>query len=115
MSVLCSFFLHSVDNDVQSSLSGGKYDDDDDILKDYGPNEAATAVGKAERTHLAVNEAYDELRAKYSRLYDRCRRQKDKIEALQNQNEVLKATMLRMSSISFYIYIGKQLVIRLSF
>ena len=77
---MSSFSLHSVDNDVQSRLSGGKYDDDDDgdgdILKDYGPNEAATAIGKAERTQLAVNEAYDELRAKYSRLYDRCRRQK---------------------------------------
>ena len=85
------------------------------ILKDYGPNEAATAIGKAERTQLAVNEAYDEVRAEYSRLYDRCRRQKDKIQALQHQNEALKATMLRMSSISFYIYIGKQLVMRLSF
>ena len=78
---MSSFFLHSVDNDVQSRLSGGKYDDDGDdgdgdILKDYGPNEAATAIGKAGKTQLAVNEAYDELRAKYSRLYDRCRQQK---------------------------------------
>ncbi|CAF4507210.1 unnamed protein product [Rotaria sp. Silwood2] len=88
-------------NDEFLYLSNDKYDDDDDdddcgILQDSEADQTTTTIGKSGEKQVKKCETYDELLVKYKKLSDKYEILKNKVAALQKQNEMLNATMLPM-------------------
>ncbi|CAF1332771.1 unnamed protein product [Rotaria sordida] len=85
-------------NDEFLNLSNDKYDDDDDcgILEDSEADETTTTISQSGEKQVKKGETYDELLVKYKKLSDKYQILTNKVAALQQQNEMLNATMLPM-------------------
>ncbi|CAF4913972.1 unnamed protein product [Rotaria sp. Silwood1] len=83
-------------NDELFNLSNDKYDDDCGILEDSEADQTTTTNGKSAEKQVKKSGTYDELLVKYQNLSERYKRLKNQVTYLQEQNEMLNATMLPM-------------------
>ncbi|CAF1293920.1 unnamed protein product [Rotaria sordida] len=90
---------YSANDEFLNLSNDDKYDDNDDdcgILEDSEADQTTTTIGKSGEKQVKEGETYDELLVKYKKLSDKYQILKNKVTALQQQNEMLNATMLPM-------------------
>ncbi|CAF1483657.1 unnamed protein product, partial [Rotaria sordida] len=90
---------YSANDEFLNLSNDDKYDDNDDdcgIFEDSEADQTTTTIGKSGEKQVKEGETYDELLVKYKKLSDKYQILKNKVTALQQQNEMLNATTLPM-------------------